>query len=147
MGRTIADPEGIEGPPEQVEGFGLLDVDTVLTGDKRLAEIAGRTLNDNVPFRGYEMHVGVTSGPDTQRPVLRFEDGRADGAASADGRVAGAYVHGLFADDRQRRALVASLGATSSDFSYDAKIEATLEALAKHLAAHIDLDRLLSLAR
>jgi adenosylcobyric acid synthase len=147
MGRTIADPEGIEGPPEQVEGFGLLDVDTVLTGDKRLAEIAGRSLNDNVPFRGYEMHVGVTSGPDTQRPVLRFEDGRADGAASADGRVAGAYVHGLFADDRQRRALVASLGATSSDFSYDAKIEATLEALAKHLAAHIDLDRLLSLAR
>jgi adenosylcobyric acid synthase len=56
-------------------------------------------------------------------------------------------VHGLFADNRQRKALVTSLGATPSDFSYDAKIDETLDALAEHLAAHIDLDRLLSLTR
>jgi adenosylcobyric acid synthase len=93
------------------------------------------------------MHVGITTGPDTQRPVLRFKDGCVDGASSADGRVAGAYVHGLFAEERQRRALVASLGATPSDFAYDAMIDQTLDALADHLAVHIDLDRLLSLAR
>jgi adenosylcobyric acid synthase len=147
LGRTIEDPPGIEGPPGRAEGLGLIDVDTVLTGDKKLAETSGKTIDDEVSFRGYEMHVGITTGPDTQRPVLRFADGRVDGAASADGRVAGAYVHGLFADDRQRRALVASLGARASDFSYDATIEETLDALAEHLAAHIDLDRLLSLAR
>jgi adenosylcobyric acid synthase len=79
--------------------------------------------------------------------VLRCEDGRLDGAASADGRVAGAYVHGLFADDRQRKALVASLGGAASDFSYDLMIDDTLDALADHLGAHVDLDRLLSLAR
>jgi adenosylcobyric acid synthase len=93
------------------------------------------------------MHVGITTGPGTQRPVLRFDDGRLDGAASADGRVAGVYVHGLFTDDRQRQALVASLRAVASDFSYDAMIDATLEGLADHLAAYIDLDRLLNLAR
>ena len=147
LGRTIDDPQGIEGPPGRVEGLGLIEIDTVLTGDKKLAEIAGHTLEDDISFRGYEMHVGITSGPGTKRPVFRFADGRLDGAASADGRVAGAYVHGLFADDRQRRALVASLGAAASDFSYDAMIDVTLDALAEHLAAHIDLDRLISLAR
>jgi adenosylcobyric acid synthase len=147
LGRTIDDPQGIEAPPGRAEGLGLIDVDTVLTGEKRLAQISGDTIENDVSFHGYEMHVGITTGPDTQRPVLRFADGRVDGASSADGRVTGAYVHGLFADDRQRRALVARLGATPSDFAYDAVIEETLDELAKHLAAHIDLDRLLSLAR
>ena len=147
LGRTIDDPQGIEGPPGRAEGLELIDVDTVLNGEKRLAEISGTSFRDEVPFRGYEMHVGVTTGPATQRPVLRFDDGRIDGAASADGRVSGAYVHGLFADDRQRKALVATLGATPSDFAYDAMIDQTLDALADHLGAHIDLGRLLSLAR
>jgi adenosylcobyric acid synthase len=147
LGRTIDDPEGIEGPPGCVDGLRFIDVDTVLTGEKKLAETSGTSLTDDVPFRGYEMHLGITTGSGTKRPVLRFEDGRVDGAASADGRVAGAYVHGLFADDRQRRALVASLGAAPSDYSYDAMIDETLDALAEHLAAHIDLNRLLSLAR
>jgi adenosylcobyric acid synthase len=147
LGRTIDDPGGVEGPPGRVDGLGFIDVETVLTGEKKLAETSGCTIRDDVAFRGYEMHVGITTGSGTKRPVLRFEDGRVDGAVSADGRVAGAYVHGLFADDRQRRAFVASLGAASADFSYDVMIDETLDALAEHLAAHIDLDRLLSLAR
>jgi adenosylcobyric acid synthase len=147
LGRSIDDPAGIEGPPGRVDGLGFLQVDTVLTNDKRLAEMTGHRIEGEVPFRGYEMHVGITTGPDTQRPVLRFDDGRLDGAASADGRVAGAYVHGLFADDRQRRALVASLGAQPSHFSHEKMIDDALDALADHLGAHIDLDRLLSLTR
>jgi adenosylcobyric acid synthase len=147
LGRTIEDPRGIEGPPGRVDGLGLIDVDTVLTGDKRLTEIAGTTMADGAPFRGYEMHVGITSGEDTKRPILRFDDGRADGASSADGRVTGIYMHGLFNDDRQRRAFLARLGATPSEYGHDATVEATLDRLAAHLAAHIDLDRLLSLAR
>jgi adenosylcobyric acid synthase len=147
LGQSIDDPHGTEGQPGRVDGLGLLEVNTLLTGEKRLAEISGNTIANGVSFRGYEMHVGITTGPGTKCPVLRFEHGRLDGAASADGRVSGAYVHGLFADDRQRRALVASLGAAPSDFAYDAMIEQTLDALADHLAAHIDLDRLLSLAR
>jgi len=147
LGRTIDDPQGIEGPPASVKGLGLLDVETVLTGDKKLADVSGSTVNDNVSFRGYEMHVGLTTGPATQRPVLRFLDDRMDGASSADGRIAGAYVHGLFTDDRQRKALVARLGAKPSDFSYETLIDDTLDALAAYLAAYIDLDRLLNLSR
>src|SRR5712675_2110433 len=39
LGRTVADPHGIEGPPSKVEGLGLFDVDTILEGDKVLVEV------------------------------------------------------------------------------------------------------------
>ena len=95
---------GVEGPPGEAEGLGLLDVETVLTGEKALREVKGERLVDGEPFQGYEMHVGRPEGPDCARPFLRFADGRLDGATSESRRIAGAYVHGLFADDRQRAA-------------------------------------------
>jgi adenosylcobyric acid synthase len=147
LGRRIADPDGIEGPPCAVPGLGALDVETVITSAKTLTETAGVTLADTIPVRGYEMHMGVTSGPATASPLLRFDDGRVDGAVSPDGRVAGTYLHGLFSDDRQRAAWVARLGGTPSRGSHDARVEATLDALAAHLEAHVDIDRLLTIAR
>jgi adenosylcobyric acid synthase len=147
LGRSVADPEGIEGPPGAAAGLGLLEVETVLTGVKALREVAGTSVDDGVPFRGYEMHVGHTHGADRARPLLRSTDGREDGAISANGRVRGAYVHGLFADDRQRAAFLTWFGAESGEISYDAEIDRVLDSLAAHLAIHIDLDRLLRLAR
>ena len=146
LGRSIDDPDGIEGPAARVEGLGVLDVETVLTGNKMLIDVKGVCSVGGVPFSGYEMHIGRTSGPDCARPLLNFADGRRDGAISADGRIAGCYVHGLFADDRQRALWLQRLGASADPFSYDAAIEATLDELAAHLAAHIDCDRLLELA-
>jgi len=146
LGKGVADPDGVEGPPEAVEGLGFLDIDTVLAGEKALAEIEGECLVNGAPFRGYEMHVGVTRGPDCARPLLRLADGRLDGAISATGAVMGAYAHGLFADDRQRAAWLASLGARS-EIEYGPTVERTLDALADHLAAHLDCDALLEAAR
>ena len=142
LGRTVADPGGIEGPPGSEPGLGLLDVETVLTGDKTLTEVTG-TSADGAPFRGYEMHVGRTEGPDCARPLLTFADGRPDGAVSPDGLVSATYVHGLFADDHQRAAW---LGGSAAGINYEAEVERVLDALAEPLARHIDLDRLLSLA-
>ena len=147
LGRRVSDPAGIEGPPGAVDGLGLLDVETVLTGSKVLRPVAGTTVGDGVPFTGYEMHVGETSGPDRARPMLRFDDGADDGATSADGRVSGAYAHGLFAGDRQRGAWLRRLGAPPSGLAYEAEVERVLDGLADHLERHIDLDRLLALAR
>ena len=140
--RRVADPEGVEGPPGAVDGLGLLDVETVLIGEKTLREVKGECLVNGEPFQGYEMHIGRTEGPDRARPLLRFADGRDDGAMSASRRIAGAYVHGLFADDRQRAAWLASLGA-ASELSYEATIERTLDDLADHCEAHLDLEALL----
>src|SRR5262249_59752347 len=101
---SVADPPGIEGPRASVEGLGLLDIETVLTGEKQLNEVSGVSVADGTPFGGYEMHIGRTGGPDCERPLLAFADGRRDGTVSVDGRIAGCYVHGLFADDLQRAA-------------------------------------------
>jgi len=146
LGRTIADPCGIEGAAATVEGLGLLDVATTLSGEKRLEPVRGTT-SDGMPFSGYEMHIGATEGPDRVRPFARLADGSPEGAVAADGRVIGTYIHGLFADDRQRAAWLARFGAGSASLAYEDLIERTLDALAAHLAAHLDLDRLLRLAR
>ena len=87
------------------------------------------------------MHIGRTAGAGTGRPLLRLDDGRPDGAISADGRVAGSYLHGLFADDAQRGAWLARLGAPASALAYEDLVEQTLDALAAHLAAHLDVDK------
>ncbi|HTV90374.1 MAG TPA: cobyric acid synthase CobQ, partial [Stellaceae bacterium] len=146
LGRTVADPDGIEGPPGTVDGLGLLDVTTTLSAEKRLEPVRGTTAN-GAPFAGYEMHMGMTDGPDRVRPFAYLADGSPEGAISADGRVIGAYIHGLFADDRQRGAWLERLGAGPAQTDYEETIERTLDALAAHLAAHLDLDRLLTLAR
>jgi len=146
LGRRISDPEGTEGPPATVDGLCLLDVETRLTGDKRLVSVTGQT-TDGVPFAGYEMHVGESDGPDRARPFARLADGTPDGAVSADGRVMGTYVHGLFADDRQRAAWIARLGGEASGLDYEAGVDAVLDALAAHLEAHCDVERLLTIAR
>jgi adenosylcobyric acid synthase len=146
MGRTIADPDGIEGPPGKIDGLNLVDVETILSGEKRLEPVRGMTA-DGVPFTGYEMHMGVTEGPDRNRPFARLSDGTPEGAISPDGRVIGTYIHGLFVDDRQRAAWLARFAAGAPHVAYDASIERTLDRLADHLAAHLDLDALLKLAR
>jgi adenosylcobyric acid synthase len=146
LGRRIADPDGIEGPPGAVAGLGLLEVETELGGDKTLRSVTGASIDGEVPFSGYEMHVGHTTGPGVARPMLRFADGRTDGAVSETGLVRGCYVHGLFNDDRQRAAILRWIGAAASKLAFEASIEATLDALADHLGRHVDLDRLLSLA-
>jgi adenosylcobyric acid synthase len=146
LGRTIHDPNGIEGPTGSAQGLGLLDVETTLSAEKRLEPVGGATF-DEAPFTGYEMHMGVTDGPDRVRPFARLAGGVAEGAISTDGRVIGTYIHGLFADDAQRSAWLARLGGDQSGAVYDASIEDTLDRLAAHLEAHIDVDRLLELSR
>jgi adenosylcobyric acid synthase len=145
LGTRIADPEGIEGPPQEVAGLCLLDVQTVLIGAKRLIEVTGRFRG--AAFTGYEMHIGCTTGPGTASPLLHFADGRADGAVSHDGRVAGTYVHGLLLGDAARAAWLAGFGLGASPRSHAAEVEAALDAWAAHLERHVDIDRLISLAR
>jgi adenosylcobyric acid synthase len=147
LGRRIADPVGIEGPSGVAEGLGLLDIETVLTGDKQLHEVRGREVASGEPIHGYEMHVGRTTGPALERPVLDLA-GRPDGAVSPDGRIMGCYVHGLFAADRFRHAFLARLKEREpSGLAFEQQIEATLDALSDHLETHADLDGLLALAR
>ena len=144
LGRTIADPAGVEGRPGTVPGLGLLAVDTVLTPDKTTVAATGRHIASGEAVAGYEIHLGQTTGPDCARPLLEL-GGRVDGAQSEDGLVAGTYVHGVFGTDGFRGAYLAELGAGSS-VAYEAAVEAALDRLADHLQAHVAIDRLLAIA-
>ncbi|RDC72620.1 cobyric acid synthase [Rhodovulum sp. 12E13] len=145
LGRRVADPEGIEGPAGADAGLGLLDVETVMTPDKRLTEVLAIHAATGASFRGYEIHVGRTDGPDRARPFARVE-GRAEGAVSACGRAAGSYLHGMFRDDGFRAAYLAGFGAAASG-RYDTDVDATLDGLAGHMEAHLDIGALLAAAR
>jgi adenosylcobyric acid synthase len=147
LGKKIADPNGIEGPPRTVDGLGLLDIETEFGTEKTLERVSGTVINSSARFEGYEMHVGKTIGPDIARPLLTFADGRSDGATSPDGVVAGCYVHGLFSSDDARKTFLEGFGTGLSSSSYDAEIDVILDRLAEHLAQHIAIDELFNLAK
>jgi adenosylcobyric acid synthase len=173
LGRVVSDPQGIEGKPKTVPGLGLLDVETVMTGDKTLREVRGEVVGmplecgdpaskagsadggpagsaTSTPFAGYEMHVGVTTGPGCGHPLLRLADGTPDGtpdgAVSADGRVAGCYVHGLFGLTAARAAFLAPLGVTGSGVDHAAIVDAALDEIAAALEECLDINALVAIA-
>jgi adenosylcobyric acid synthase len=146
LGRTVADPEGIEGPPGETAGLGLLDVTTVMTQQKTLTRVTARHAASEQPIDAYEIHIGQTNGPDRARPFAIL-DGAPEGAVSSDGRVHGSYLHGLFASDGFRSSFLAQLDIPATDRQYRARVESTLDALADHIDAHLDVDALLALAR
>jgi adenosylcobyric acid synthase len=145
LGQTIADPDGIEGPSATVDGLGLLDIATVMSADKSTRLVRGIHSATGTPIEGYEIHLGRSEGRDCERPVVTI-DGRPDGASTADGRVQGTYVHGLFTGDAFRKAWLANLGIAST-LAYESQIESALDALADHLEAHLDIDAVLKIAR
>ncbi|MCB8822281.1 cobyric acid synthase [Microvirga rosea] len=148
LGRSISDPEGIEGEPSIVPGLGLLDVETILTTDKTVRPVQARHLPSGLDLSAYEIHLGRTSGADTVRAPFEVE-GLPDGAVSPDGRVFGTYLHGLFATDAFRQAFLTSLHpeAATGSFYYEAEVERILDALADHLDHHLDTDQILRIAR
>jgi adenosylcobyric acid synthase len=145
LGKSIADPDGVDGRPGTVEGLGLLDITTTMSGDKSTTLVSGIHCASDAAVEGYEIHLGRSIGADCARPVLTL-DGRGDGASSANGRIQGTYVHGLFAGDTFRKAWLAHLG-IASKLAYETRIETALDALADHLEAHLDIDQLLKIAR
>ncbi len=147
LGRSVADPDGTEGPPGTAPGLGLLRIDTVLGGDKHLTPVSGRLSAGNVPCTGYEMHIGRSDGPDRDAQFLLRDDGSAEGAVSGDGLVTGTYLHGVFAGDAARTALLRQLDAIPAGRDHEAGIEQALDALAAHLERHLDIDRMLRIAR
>jgi adenosylcobyric acid synthase len=146
LGTRISDPEGIEGPPASVPGLGLLAVETILQGPKQLRAVRGVTVADSTPLQGYEMHMGVTSGDDAGHPLIRLDDGRRDGARSADGRVSGSYIHGFFIDDAQRSAWLTRFGGRASTRRHAAEIETVLDALAAHVVRFCNVEAMIALA-
>lgn len=140
LGRVIRDSGGTDGMAGEVQGLGLLDIETEMAANKQTVRVSGTALGQ--PVSGYEIHMGRTVGPDCARAFALIPG--PDGAISRDGRIMGSYLHGLFSDDRFRDAFLARLG-TASQPGYESGVEEVLDDLARHLEAHLDVPAILSL--
>lgn len=146
LGQIVRDPEGIEGPVGETLGLCALNVETLMTPDKRLTRTEAVHATTGLAMQGYEIHIGRTEGPDRARPFA-YVDGQAEGAVSANGCVMGSYLHGMFANDQFRAGFLRQIGAQASGLHYSAGVDAVLDALAAHMEAHVDVTDLLGLAR
>jgi len=150
LGRVLHDPAGLEGVAGSMAGLGLLDFETTLAGHKQLHNVHGRLDAAILPgdadgaVRGYEIHMGLSTGPALQRPAVWLESDhglRPDGAVSADGQIAATYVHGMFDAPQACSAWLAWAGlegAVTDD--HDARRLQSLDTLADAMAKHMDLD-------
>jgi adenosylcobyric acid synthase len=144
LGKSVEDPQRIEGHRTSCPGLDLLDVHSTMTAEKTLRPVSGVELATGARIAGYEMHLGATGGPGASRPMIRFDDGKSDGAASADGRIVGCHVHGLFADPAFRAAYLATLGARSTGEDHAQRVDAALDEIAAALQSALAIDRLLT---
>jgi adenosylcobyric acid synthase len=142
LGRTVSDPLGIEGGATVAEGLGLLDIETEMAPEKTVRNITARSAEWDLPLEGYEIHLGVSRGPDCIRPVTIL-DGRPDGAVSADGEVSGTYLHGLFGADAFRARLLAEFGIRGGQTSFRADVDAALDEIAEELDRLVGFERLM----
>jgi adenosylcobyric acid synthase len=130
LGRTVTDPHGIEGAPGISQGLGLLDIDTELTREKRLAQVSGHCAFAEALVSGYEIHMGVSNGEALNKPAFYLGD-RAEGARSADEQIMGTYLHGLFDAPQACSALLRWAGlANASQLDLFAVRERSLDRIA-----------------
>ena len=146
LGRSIADPHGIEGAPGESTGFGWLEIHTTLASEKQLRRVQGRLALEHAGIRGYEIHAGVTHGAALARPFAVLDDGGLDGALSEDGQVLGTYLHGAFEDPTACAALLKWAGlAEPTVTDYSLVRERSIERLADTLEQHLDVERIAAL--
>jgi adenosylcobyric acid synthase len=138
LGRTIADPHGVEGVPGISKGLDLLDIDTELTTEKRLEQVSGTLSFAPAKVSGYEIHMGRSEGEALKRPAA-YIDGRPEGACSQDDQILGTYLHGLF-DTPEACAALLNWAGLHSDHSVDlAQLrEQSLDRLAQTCSGLLD---------
>jgi len=146
LGTRIDDPLGLEGAPGSSAGLGLLEFSTVLEAEKQLRTVQGRLCLEDAPISGYEIHAGVSSGPALSQAAVQLDDGRTDGAISADAQVLGTYLHGLFESPDACSALLRWAGLVEVQaFDYHSLRERDIERLADLIEAHLDTGKLANL--
>lgn len=151
LGRLVRDPDFVESPIAQEAGIGLLEVHTTIGRTKSLIAVRGQILDaageKTGQFEGYEIHCGVTSCSDSDKPLIASDSTEASSAQSEDGHVFGTYVHGLFDSLSARTALLARVGLSATRPDKTETMNDILDRFADHLEEHLDLDDLLLRAR
>jgi adenosylcobyric acid synthase len=152
MGETVNDPQGLEGQPGLSDGLGLLPVETVLQAPKTTT-LTQFSWNGQ-PGTGYEIHMGQTTRKG-EKPLFQImhRDHHPcrdeDGCVSADSKMMGTYIHGLFDNPSILKSWLDHIGLDGIDVSEIGGIEARnkeYDLLAEHFQEYIDVDSIVQLA-
>ena len=139
LGTEVSDLHGVEDAPGVSPGLGLLDMTTDLKQHKQLRQVKGTLNLTGGNIEGYEIHCGASMGDALSSPVATLDDGRTDGAISADNQVLGTYLHGLFDHPDSSAALLAWAGLETTQVVDQREIRETqLNRLAAELEEHLD---------
>ncbi|ASS76468.1 cobyric acid synthase CobQ [Tumebacillus algifaecis] len=150
LGETLYDPEHVESIRGTLDGLGLLATSTTFHAEKRTVRNAGQLLGSfqGVEVEGYEIHLGRTERHAAE-PFLQFDSGEQDGAVSADGKVFGTYLHGLFQNRAFTRAYLNAIRSEKGlppcgdEVTGEAeRREDSYQKLAAHLRQHLDMERI-----
>ncbi len=142
LGEAIHDPQGLENKAGSSDGLGLLPMQTTLENEKQLTRVSGWLTLDDAPVEGYEIHMGITTGPALERPAVQLGD-KNDGAISEDGQVLGTYLHGLFERQEACNALLLWAGLKEKQaIDYHALREREIDRLADNMEQHLDMAKI-----
>ena len=118
LGKHIDDPDRVESDTLRQPGLELLPVTTAFLPTKETHQVKGQVVSGRgllskakgSTFDGYEIHMGRTSSEGAAAFCLTERSGQAcdvaDGYLDAAGSVLGTYVHGLFRNEKLRRAIL-----------------------------------------
>ena len=153
LGTAIADPHCVEGGGKAA-GLGLLDVSTELQKKKTLTRVSGKWIENEIPVKGYEIHMGTTAGQNV-KPVVEIigngQDGYTEGARSANGKVWGSYLHGIFDASKFRNFYLRSISPSveprlTEDRDAYGYRQRQYDLLADHFRAHLDVEEVARIA-
>lgn len=127
LGSRIHDPYGIESAHREIEGLGLLDIETALEKVKTTCQVEAEIVNSSLLtaygnknyelsaisyqlLKGYEIHMGMTTGDVGLFRINRLSGSNSSNGSIPDGsqkgNVWGTYIHGIFDNDIFRRNLI-----------------------------------------
>jgi len=133
LGDEILDPDRVESTAETVRGLGLIRATTRLMSRKTTRLVAAHT-HSGISFRGYEIHMGITTLDDAGHPFARLENGTSDGVRLP--RIIGTYLHGAL---ENKEVLEEIIQRTLADVLIESP-EMQYERMADWFAEHVDQD-------
>jgi adenosylcobyric acid synthase len=164
MGTRISDPGRVESIHPEMEGLGLLDIETVFDETKTTCQVearlpAGSLFHDpartgEARLNGYEIHMGNSKGDIGLFRLRRLSGARGNAVSfgpeipdgSVRGNCWGTYIHGIFENDAFRRSVVnrirerKGLAPLPVSISYLSSREEALDKLASMVREHVDME-------
>ncbi|MDP2158481.1 MAG: cobyric acid synthase CobQ, partial [Nitrospirota bacterium] len=164
LGRKIFDPQYSESSHAEVDGFGLLNIETVFEREKITCQVEAVSAgfgdwgsgngNDNTNpqaqtpvLHGYEIHMGRSTGDIGLFRVTRLSS---DSSQILDGSVNrncwGTYLHGIFDNNEFRRQLLNRIREKKGwsplpvTFDYAGTRDKALDNLAKMVSENLDME-------